>query len=548
MKSKLVLIICSLLMAGQGIAQKIKDQRFNTQYIQLPSSPLDPSFTTYKVTIAGPTSAVEDLGSTEAKVAKGMNLDGFKRVDDGPAHFTIALRIGSFRVEGRKDNKRTEKRKGKDDKTYTVHHYSRSISYSQPFSYRIYDYTGKVLEEKILKSRTDIGKWKSREYTKYSDLSKYMADNYSSIVYEIQKNFLTGRLNDAKKRIRFKYDFQKKTNGVDKLYVLGKKADQAEGFVEAYETVKTAFAKMKATEPLGSLKEEVTSALTFWKNARDQYSPTNKKEKKAHYACLYNLAKVYYWLDDVKAATAATEAMQAMDYKDGQADRFMKDIKTLKRLLEVNGLSSRHLDRQVENAVPPPTAKELEEIAEAEEAESALVQYQGQWTSTEGNTLDGTFYLDLEQNKELSFGQNSNIYFRCASREEPLYIKLGETASFSFDNRTFEVLNYTPGNNGNTEAGRHLLEIIYTSDRVRVLKHYPFDASSEEVESEYAYHKPQEEAPVSTLSTGFLIFKKGLANYFSDCTDLTDLIAEGEFSNDKKGILKAARIYGEVCQ
>jgi len=44
------------------------------------------------------------------------------------------------------------------------------------------------------------------------------------------------------------------------------------------------------------------------------------------------------------------------------------------------------------------------------------------------------------------------------------------------------------------------------------------------------------------------MFNKGLANYFSDCEDLKTMSNEGGFKLNEEDLVKAARIYSEICQ
>ncbi|MEZ4993331.1 MAG: hypothetical protein R2824_23110 [Saprospiraceae bacterium] len=547
MKKDYLFLLLTLFCSVSLMGQRIKDERIEVQFLQLPSSPLNPEFTTYRVTVSGPASTIEDMGSTRESLGNAVKLDGFKRMDSAPAHFTIALQLGVIRVEGQKDHKRSETKKDKNDKEYTVTYYSKSVSYSQPFSYRIYDFEGNVLDEKIVSSRTELKHWKSREFESASTLNRYLADQYKAEIYDLQKKNIREFLGKVNGEIRFKYDFQL-AKDQDQLFVLNKKEDGADEFMQAYETVNTAFASMRPEESLDEIRTAVAPALEIWRNAKDRYSSTDKKEKKGHFACLYNLAKVYYWLDDAEAAMTAVQALQEVDYKDGKSDRFEREIKQLTRLLEVNKVDSRHFDLKLDQAVPPPTAKELAALEEAEAAAEAMTQYEGFYVNADGDTLDGVFFLDLEAGPALIFGQNSNIYFQPSSEGEAIQIDLEATQAFAFNDRQFEVMTYTPGAKGNTESGRHLLEILYAADRIRVLRHYPFDASGENEQVEYAYQKQGQELPVSTLSTEFLIFRKGLANYFSDCADLVSLANEGELKQDEPGIIRAARIYGEMCE
>jgi len=66
--------------------------------------------------------------------------------------------------------------------------------------------------------------------------------------------------------------------------------------------------------------------------------------------------------------------------------------------------------------------------------------------------------------------------------------------------------------------------------------------------TELAYQKTGDPAPVSLEDTQFLVLNKGLSKYFADCPDLTKMCSEGQIELYKEDLIKAARIYTELCE
>ena len=91
------------------------------------------------------------------------------------------------------------------------------------------------------------------------------------------------------------------------------------------------------------------------------------------------------------------------------------------------------------------------------------------------------------------------------------------------------------------------MEELYASDKISLYKYYPISGALGDEKHEFALQKKAEETPISLLDTQFLMFEKGLANYFNDCEDLKIMCENGKIALEEEDLLKAARIYSEVC-
>jgi hypothetical protein len=123
-----------------------------------------------------------------------------------------------------------------------------------------------------------------------------------------------------------------------------------------------------------------------------------------------------------------------------------------------------------------------------------------------------------------------------------------EITAFSIGDRTFVKRTFTPCAKGKANPATHVMEEIYNSEKIVLYKYYPSGGALSDAKTEFAFKKKAEDNPVSLYDTQFLILKKGLANYFTDCADLKAMCEEGGIENEQESLLKAARIYSEVCQ
>ncbi len=549
MNSKLML--CLLVwVAGTAVlsGQKITTEKFPVQYTALPLSPLNPEFTTFSSSCYGGGSTLADLGITPTSLANQIKFEGFKKVEGKSGHFRVNIQIGYMRIGRETTEKRISTTKKKDGTEVKTTYYYKKSSYSIPISYRVTDYEGKVLKEGTVSSNTSTQAVKSKEYTSYSSLNNYWQNNRHSLIYGAAKKFVIDRVGSIQSTLAYAYDYRKITYQKDELEVPGKKVDGFEAFNGAYETVKTAFEGMRPNEPITDMAPQVQSAIDFWKNALDDYPMGNKKSEKMRHACLMNLSTVYYWLEDLaQAEKYATECLQ-ISWKDGRPKRLLKEIEAVKKKFDINKIKTRHINRDLANAEPPSSSAE-EEVPVFEET-GDLAEMEGYILNEGGDTLNGKFVVNTAEDMELNFGPDGNVVFtyQIDGKDEKSTLDPATVKGFQLKDRNFMAMTFTPGDKGNKEAGTHLMECIYDTERIKVFKFYPYDNKLGDVKMEYAFQKATDEAPISTSSTQFLLFKKGMSKYFADCPDLAELAGAGEFENEEESLIQAARIFAEVCE
>ncbi|NUO03677.1 MAG: hypothetical protein HUU01_23935, partial [Saprospiraceae bacterium] len=358
-------------LLGIAFAQKIKQERINVQYTQLPGAPLDPSFTTYTVRIRGGSYHLESMRTTPAALEKFFTMDGFKKIPGG-GHFTIDVNIGFLRIESDKMESTSTKVKQKDGTEKTVTTYYKTIQWSLPISWRLYDYEGKVVFDTYWVGRDKLQTYNTPSSNTTGEASRYWADNYNRITNDLASNHINSNLREMGQHIRQSFDFQKIVRATDELEVLREKDEEYAEYNQAFETVKVAFAQMTPDQPVDKLRETVKPAVEFWLKAKDKYDPTDKKQKGLIHACLFNTASVFYWLDDLESAERYANQANDLDWKEGRSKRLLREIEGTRKLFAANKVTTRHIFRDLENAIPPAKAIELAEKAEEEAANSAV--------------------------------------------------------------------------------------------------------------------------------------------------------------------------------
>lgn len=593
-------VLLSLFMVNNiATAQKIKTKYLQVEYTDLPARPLDKTFKTYSVSVTDPFGAIKAGNlNAESLVKKHLTLNGFKALE-GPSDFHINISIGQYVMFGHETKETKEKKTRKveptetettsssssrssNDKarvtesdtkkttttpekttttstktkteTYYVTTYHKSIDYQLPIAYTIIDFEGNKIKEGTL-----VAQNKKLNYTygkNSSDpvkLEERFKDKYSTVISGMVGNTIKNNVKSLGDWVKKNYDFQRKKENAY-FRTLGKKSDGATEFNAAFAQVKTAFAKMKADQPIDKIKAEVKPAIETWLKLKEGYPMEKKRGRKGRHACLFNIASTFYWLDEFDEAIKYAKEGVAVGNKEKHLERLLTRIDNTKKLMRTNRVTTRHIDRDLEDYIqreimPPnqgnPTAMQTNSVANPKDA----LVYDGFIVDKKGTRIKGKFVISNNKKKELDFGKQGNIEFRWNKNNVPQvsYLEPNNVKTFGFNKRTFNCQGYQTALD-NDASKKKIMECLFDSDLIKVFKYYPYEQGVNNNKTEISMQRKSDTQPVSTVGDQFLIFKKGLSVFFKDCTELSELALDGEFERNEVDIVRAAKAYTQFCK
>ena len=606
MKTIFTFLFCFFLLSQTAFSQKIKTKYVAVEYTQLPLRPIDDTFKTYSVSVSDPF-AVLKTGNLdpETLVKKHLTLHGFKPLEGG-SDFHINISIGQYVLLGHETKEESEKKTRKvsptttnstentsssasktsgekarvttptksttatqpdkvsssnktttktQTETYTVTTYYKSIQYHVPISYVILDFQGNKIKEGTL---TNANKILNYTYGKKSTdphrLEEDFKKKFSTITSGMVGLSITNNVKSLGTWVKKNYDFQK-INTREYFRVLSKKSDGADEFNAAFELVKNAFEKMKYNQPIGNLKAEVKPAIDTWLKLKETYPANKKKGKRGRHACLYNIAATLFWLEEFGEAAKYAKEGIAVGNRERHLEKVLENITAVKKSMKTNRVTTRHIDRDLENFVvrempPMPMNANLPNQSPQSIAVSKnAITYDGFIIDKKGSRIKGKFIISQNKKKELEFGKQGNITFRWNKNNVPLESYLGpdEIKSFGFNKRSFNCLPYQTGLD-NGAANNKIMECLFDSDLMKVYKYYPYEPGINNNKTEISLQRKTDAVPVSTVGDDFLIFKRGLSEFFKDCPDLSDLALKGEFEKNEVDIVRAAKAYAQYCK
>jgi len=527
------------------MGQKIKDKKVLFHYVNLPAEKLSDDFQTYSVRVYG--SAISKAGLNAQKLANSIKMNGFKRLSGSGkdyGHLRVSVYTGYIntgRAESKSStSKKKDKKTGKETTTYS---YWYEIPFEGNGSYKIVDPDGNVLAEG---NSPHSQKLSTRKYSKSSDRSK----NYSAQINKIKKDFaksvVNGVMNDARSSVRQKYDYAHSQDWRN-LYFL-KKHDTAKNFDKYFDLTKETFATLKkgiTTEKVDAVKTKLQPALDFWQKT-GEIKPSDKKAERVYRAANYNYALVSYFLGDLEGAKEYANKVMKSEGKDRKSKLLIKDIEATQKKMDFHGINTMHYVRDLSGAKAPAKVKAFEEEKEELEADNntvAAVLVMG------GNEIKGSV-LQAKGADEMFFGPKGNTKFMAEEdgKMKEYDLTAEDVSEFTLGERKFIKTRFNPSAKGKGESAMHILEVVYDSEKIKLYKYFPSSGVLGQEKTEFAFQKASDDFPLSVEDTQFLLWKKGLAKYFGDCGDLKDMCTEGGIKKNQDDLVKAARIYSELCE
>ena len=341
MKKTILLALVSLFGLFCA-AQRIDLDRFyfNASYRELPRKALDTSYRTYSVQVeAGP---LTKLALKEEAIVQEVFIDGWKKLQDH-GHLLINATLEDVIVEKSEVQERVEIIKDKNGKQIgTKNHYFMKLTYTYSGRVSVNDYRGNRILSTTLATRENKLTYNSPEYDSKLEAQVYFSYNVIPVTSELSRQVVTNALRGFSNRLTTDYGFSQRSVR-DFMWILdSKKHAEYDEHRRAWLVIKQAFFRMNADEPLDEIREMLQPAIAYLNKVKKRYPGSSKHDRKLRYASYYNLAKIYYYLDDPESAMReATElVLNKFDARDGrQMESWANDLKWI---FEQNKLYTRH--------------------------------------------------------------------------------------------------------------------------------------------------------------------------------------------------------------
>jgi len=339
------ILLASFLVFGLAASAQSTDLDpfdINYSYVNLPSKPIvDKKNRTYSFV----TNIDRNLQYNKPKyfIENQVTINGFEKKEKN-GYLSIEVVLQNPAITKKEITNRVSSSKDKNGRVTNKYYYTVVYSYTQDGNAKVVSNDGKV--SKVI-NFTAQRSAKSQEYENYSQAESFQY----GIQNLIRNNFTTEVVNTLNNELNDEFGYPVKT-GVDKLWILAnKKHPEQMAEYNAYLTVKNAFDKMNFAEPTADIANEVKESIAYFESLPTKYSEDEKAHRKIRYSAYFNLAKIYYLLDNPTKSNEYCQKLIANDYDKSDGETMLKANNELLTLFKANQLNNRHFAVETKNFI-----------------------------------------------------------------------------------------------------------------------------------------------------------------------------------------------------
>jgi hypothetical protein len=335
----LILLLAPLALTAQKKVDLDKFT-FTAQYRSLPAMRIDSTYRTYNVEIES-TKLMQPF-MQDLTPEKLVELEGWRKMPhDG--HLNIKVQIDDLLPEGISVKERVEEIKDKTGKvTGTRTFYSQEMTYTFAATAIITDYKGIHIMDQQLYSRQNKQVYRSPEFQLKPIADGYFALNAIKVTGDLYRKNVNQALRNLSNNLTNNFGFSEVTV-TDYMWIIdSRKHPEYEAHRNAFKQLSNILFTMDANTPTDGMREQLKPVIQYFESIKKYYPSNSKHDRKIRYASYFNLAVLYYNLDDPQNMMKEAKGLVLNDYdaRDGQG--FEQTALRLKNQFLLTNIHSRH--------------------------------------------------------------------------------------------------------------------------------------------------------------------------------------------------------------
>jgi hypothetical protein len=339
-KRLLIAAITLLPIAASSQKLDLDRFRFTAEFRTLPAYRLDSSYHTYNVSIQGTKlmkGYLEDM-TPERTVL----LEGWKMIPKA-GHISVDVKLEEMLPETFSVKTRAEAIRDRNGvQTGTRTYYYQEVVYTFSAFAEINDYRGGHIENIVLADRGYKQSYTSPEFTVPFMAEGYFLANSVAITERLYKNCVTRAMHYLSEKLTENYGYGEATI-TDQMWIIDtKKHPEYSAHRSTFLALKDVLFSLSADKPLTGVREQMQPAINYFESIKKKYTSTSKHDRKIRYASYYNLAVLYYYLDDPQSMLKEAAGLILNDFDARDGKNLEASAIRLKNLFEETKISSRH--------------------------------------------------------------------------------------------------------------------------------------------------------------------------------------------------------------
>jgi hypothetical protein len=332
-----------LLLPLSMLAQKNVDLDrfyFNVQFRSLPGMRLDSSYRTYNVAVESSKLMQNYMADMEPE--NSVLLDGWRKLPkDG--HITIKVKIDDMLPQSVSVKERVENIKNKTGQvTGTRTFYWQEVVYTFAAAAIINDYKGMHIMDQVLADRENKQVYKSPEFPIRTLAEGYFVLNSLTVSKELFRNCVTTAMHTLSQQLTDNFGF-KEVTARDQMWIVdSRKHEEYNAHRKAFRDMNEIIFGMNANTSIENARTQLKPVIDYFESVKRKYPTTSKHDRKIRYASYYNLAVLYYYLDDPQMMMKEANGLVLNDFDAKDGKNFERTALWLKNQFEVSRINTRH--------------------------------------------------------------------------------------------------------------------------------------------------------------------------------------------------------------
>lgn len=334
-----ILLLFPVVVAAQKSVD-LDRYRFTVQFRSLPELRLDSTYRTYNVEVEGTRLMQPFLQDMSPE--KTVLLEGWRKLpQDG--HITIKVKLGDLLPESVSVKERAEIIKNRSGQiTGTRIYYSQEVTYSFEATATLTDYNGMHIMDQELAGRGYKKTYRSPEFALRPLAEGYFAINSLSVTKELYRDCVNRAMHYLSERITNNYGFDE-TSANDFMWIIdSRKHPEYAAHRQAFQQMNEILFSMNANSSIEGAREQLQPVINYFEKIKKKYSSSDKHDRKIRYASYFNLAVLYYYLDDPQAMMKEANGLELNDYDAKDAKGFVQTATWLKNIFQQTNIYTRH--------------------------------------------------------------------------------------------------------------------------------------------------------------------------------------------------------------
>lgn len=273
---------------------------------------------------------------------KSVLLEGWKMLDDD-GHLTIKVKLDEILPESFSVKERVEiikDRAGKQTGTRTYYH--QEVVYTFSSFAEVGDYNGAHITNFNLADRTYKKVYSSPEFPVRLAAEGYFLLNATKLTGQLYRECVNDAMHYLSDVLTENFGYGITTVTEHMWIVDTRKHPEYTAHRNAFLILKEALFGISADRSLAGVREQVQPAIDYFESIKKKYTSTSKHDRKIRYASYYNLAVLYYYLDDPQSMLKEASGLILNDFDARDGKNLEAGAIRLKNLFLDTRMSSRH--------------------------------------------------------------------------------------------------------------------------------------------------------------------------------------------------------------